>query len=82
MIPDIGQTICPLSRRKTLDGIFLHLDHAPVHNSRLSSEKIESAKVERVLHQPYSPDLALSDFFLFDYLKEQLRGRRPLRATI
>lgn len=27
-------------------------------------------------HQPYSPDLAPSDFFLLGYIKEKCRGRR------
>jgi histone-lysine N-methyltransferase SETMAR len=27
-------------------------------------------------HLPYSPDLALSDFYLFPKLKTKLRGRR------
>jgi hypothetical protein len=26
-------------------------------------------------HPPYSPSLALGDFFLFGYMKEQLKGR-------
>jgi hypothetical protein len=52
----------------------LHHDHASAHNSRLFSEKIESAKAERVSHPPYSQDPARSDFFLFGHLKEKLRG--------
>jgi hypothetical protein len=52
----------------------VHLDNAPAHNSRLDSEKRESAKTHRIWHARYSPDLAPSDFFLFGYRKEQLRG--------
>jgi hypothetical protein len=54
--------------------ILLHLDNAPAHNSRLSSEEIESVKAQRVLHPLYRQDLAPSDFFLFGYLKEKLCG--------
>jgi hypothetical protein len=60
--------------QKTLKGILLHLEHAPAHNSRLSSEKIESGKVQRVPHPLYSPDVTPNDFFLFRYLKDKLRG--------
>jgi hypothetical protein len=35
---------------------------------------MESAAAQRVLHPPSSPDLALSDFFLFGYRKEKLCG--------
>jgi hypothetical protein len=38
--------------------LLLHLGKAAAHNSRLSSEKIEPAKAQRVPHPPYSPDQA------------------------
>jgi hypothetical protein len=56
VILDIQQSICSSIRRKPLKGILWHLDNAPAHNSRLSSDKIESAKAQRVPHPPYSPD--------------------------
>jgi hypothetical protein len=56
VIPDFQQNICSSSRRKPLKGILLHLDNATVHNSQFSSEKIESAKTQRVLHPHYSLD--------------------------
>jgi hypothetical protein len=54
--------------------ILLHLDNALDCDSRLSSEKIESAKAQRVLHLHYNPGRAPSNFFLFSYMKEKLRG--------
>jgi hypothetical protein len=56
VIPHIQQNICSSSRRKSLKDILLHLDKATAHNLRPSSEKIESAKAQRVPHAPYSPD--------------------------
>jgi histone-lysine N-methyltransferase SETMAR len=70
VIPDLQQNIRSSSCRTTLKGLLLHLDNALAHNLRLSSEKIESAKAQRVPHSPYDPDLAPSDFFLFGYQKE------------
>jgi histone-lysine N-methyltransferase SETMAR len=75
VIPDIRQNIYSSSRIKTLKDILLHLDNAPVHNSRLSSEKIESTNPQRMPHPPYGPDRVPSDFFLFSYLRETLRRR-------
>jgi hypothetical protein len=74
VIPDIQQTICSSIRSKTLKDIVLHLGNSPTHNSRLSSENIEFSAVQRVPHPFDGPDLAPSEFFLFGYLKEKLRG--------
>jgi hypothetical protein len=73
LILDIQQHNCPSSHKMTLKGILLHLRNAPAPNSRLSSEKIESAKAQRVPHPSHDPDPTPIDFFLFDYLKENFR---------
>ena len=49
-------------------------DNAPVHTCRAALEKIGSAGFELVKHPPYSPDLAPSDYCLFNELKRHLRG--------
>ncbi|KOC61938.1 Histone-lysine N-methyltransferase SETMAR [Habropoda laboriosa] len=38
--------------------------------------KINELKFELLLHAPYSPDLAPSDYFLFPNLKKWLGGKR------
>jgi hypothetical protein len=38
------------------------------------NEYFESQRLRRVDHPQYSPDLALSDFFLFGFIKVQLKG--------
>ena len=39
-------------------------------------ETIENCGIELLRHPTYSPDLALSDFFLFPEMKRNLKGRR------
>jgi hypothetical protein len=39
-------------------------------------ERMKQIKFERTSHPSYSPDIALSDFFLFDYVKERLKGQK------
>jgi hypothetical protein len=73
IIPDIQHNICASSHRETLNDILRPFDNVPAQNLRLYSDKIESAKAERVSHLPYSPDAAPRDFF-FGYLKGKLRG--------
>ena len=54
--------------------IFLHMDNAKPHLSIKSREKISSLGLSLLKHPPYSPDLAPSDFWLFGFLKEKLKG--------
>ena len=53
-----------------------HQDNALVHNSLLVIDYLTGIGIKTVLHPPYSPDLALSDFWLFHKFKEKLRGCR------
>jgi hypothetical protein len=59
---------------KTLKDVFSHLANASALNSRLSSEKIESIKSQKVPHPSYGTDLTPSHFLLFGHLKEKPRG--------
>ncbi|GFW24436.1 mariner transposase [Trichonephila clavipes] len=51
-------------------------DNAPTHKSVISMAKINELKFELLPHEPYSPDLAPSDYFLFPNLKTWLSGQR------
>jgi transposase len=53
----------------------LYLDHHRVHFSKATKQFITGNHIERVPHPPYSPDLALSDFWLFSHVKTWLVGR-------
>ena len=45
-----------------------------MHNSKLSFSKYEILGLKRPPQPPYSPDVAPSDFYLFGYLDEKLKG--------
>ena len=47
-----------------------------MHKYRVVQEAICECKFEQFNYQPYSPDLASSDKYLFRYLKSDLRGKR------
>ena len=57
-------------------GFILHQDKAPVHVSRVVKQTMSDSNIEPLQHPPYSPDLAISDFFLFPTVKDHLRGRK------
>ena len=53
--------------------LLLH-DNALVHTAAISLTVIKECGFQLLPHPPYSPDLAPSDFFLFQQLKKHLRG--------
>jgi len=55
--------------------IILH-DNARPHTARLTSEAIAKMGWEVLPRPSYSPDLAPSDYHLFGFVKDQLRGQR------
>ena len=57
-------------------GFILHQDNAPVQVSRVVKQTMSDLNIEPLQHQPYSPDLAICDFFLFPTIKDHLCGRK------
>jgi histone-lysine N-methyltransferase SETMAR len=63
-----------------------HLRHnnARLHCSAQNQDVVTNLKFTVVLHHPYSPDLAPSDFWFFPELKETLKGQHfsSVEATL
>ena len=55
--------------------VLLQHDNARPHTSLKTRETITSLGWTTLVHPPYSPDLAPSDYHLFGPLKEGLRGK-------
>jgi len=55
--------------------MLLH-DNAPVHKAKKVQVAIAECGFQEMNHPPYSPNLALCNYFLFRHLKKHLRGRR------
>ena len=53
---------------------FLQHDNASSHTSFAVREFLAQHNITMLPHPPYSPDLALCDFFLFPKLKTHLKG--------
>jgi hypothetical protein len=54
--------------------VVLRFDNAPSHKSKMTKTFLKEAGISTLSAPPYSPDLAPSDFFLFGFLKTQLKG--------
>jgi hypothetical protein len=50
----------------------LHFDNAPIHNSKVVTDKLDEQNLKRMPHPAYSPDVSPCNFFLFGYLKDKL----------
>ena len=55
---------------------ILHHDNAPAHTALSVKYLLVSKEITTLDHSPYSPDLALCNFFFFQKLKGILRGTR------
>ena len=53
---------------------FLHPDSAPTHRA-LSVQHFLAKNMTVIPHPPYSPDLTPCDFFLFPFMKGQMKGK-------
>ncbi|GFT11511.1 mariner Mos1 transposase [Trichonephila clavipes] len=56
-------------------GVVFHQDNARPHTSLVTRQKLLSLEWDTMLHTPYSPDLAPSDYYLFRSLQNSLDGK-------
>ena len=56
-------------------GVIFHQDNARPHTSLATRQKLMDIGWDLMLHPPYSPDLAPSDYHLFRSLDNSLRGK-------
>ncbi|XP_035723709.1 histone-lysine N-methyltransferase SETMAR-like [Vespa mandarinia] len=56
-------------------GVVFHQDNARPHTSLVSRQKLLQLEWDTMLHPPYSPDLAPSDYYLFRSLQNFLDGK-------
>jgi transposase len=55
--------------------LFVHADNARPHTSKKVKDFFDNNGLQVAPHPPYSPDLAPCDFYLFGYIKSQLKGQ-------
>ncbi|XP_046145712.1 histone-lysine N-methyltransferase SETMAR-like [Osmia bicornis bicornis] len=60
-----------LANRK---GVVFHQDNARPHTSLVTSQKLRELGWEVLMHPPYSPDTAPSDYYLFRWLQNSRMG--------
>ena len=63
-------------RGKLRKGVLLLQDNAPARTALVAVHIALDFGFTILPHQPYSPDMAPSDFYLFSRLKNEIRGKR------
>ncbi|XP_063387179.1 histone-lysine N-methyltransferase SETMAR-like [Cydia fagiglandana] len=76
LVRQVRQAIVEKRRGKLRKGILFLQDNAPVHTAHVARRALKEVGFDEIDHPPYSPDLAPSDYFLFNNLKKELRGKR------
>ena len=75
LLPDLEEAALSTRPVKGLKSYYLHWDNARPHYSKDTTKEVNKKFKGLLVHPPYSPDLAPSDFFLFGYLKRELEGK-------
>lgn len=76
--PAIDEKLRKTRPKKGAKGIFLHFDNSPIHKSQKSKQKPDELGFTLLPHPAYSPDIAPSDFWLFEFID---RSRIALEAV-
>lgn len=74
-LPKVFDAWCTRRPKTGLRGLKLHHDNASAHTAAATLDFLAEKGVQLVTHPAYSPDLSPCDWFLFPYVKNQLRGK-------
>ena len=75
MLDQLRTAIREKRRGKLSKGILLQQDNARVHTCKIAMIAVKRNRYELIPLPAYSPDLAPSDYFLFQNLKKDISGR-------
>ncbi|XP_061195372.1 histone-lysine N-methyltransferase SETMAR-like [Saccostrea echinata] len=73
---DLVNAIRKIRIDKQIEEFLLHQDNAPAHRADTCLLELDLLGLDRVIHAPYSPDLAPMEFKVFPTVKAELRGRK------
>lgn len=74
ILPKLNEQANKIKTKSQSIKVRIHMDNARPHNSKMTMSKISELNMERLDHPPFSPDLSPNDFFLYGFVKDQLKG--------
>ena len=75
-LPKIFKAWCKRRPRTGVRGLLLRHNNASAHTASVTLDCLAANDVQLVTHLPYSSDLAPCDWFLFHFVKWQLKGKQ------
>jgi hypothetical protein len=72
ILESLYQVFFPSGRNPHEKRLVVHIDNCSVHKSQMTKTFMQNINMIDMSHSSYSPDLAPSDFYLFDTVKEKL----------
>jgi histone-lysine N-methyltransferase SETMAR len=69
IIPRLTSVVFPSQVTRCKQRFYVYMDNARPHSSKQSVQCINDSKFKRMLHSPYSRDIAPSDFYRFRTVK-------------
>jgi histone-lysine N-methyltransferase SETMAR len=76
LLEQLKEAVKEKRRGKCSKGVLLLHDNAPVHMSNVAMKAMHKCGFQMLNYPPYSPDLALCDYYLFPNMKKDLRGKK------
>ena len=73
--PKVFKNLLGSQKKEQLRRYFLHHDNAPAHTAQKTNDFLALSGITEICPAPYSPDLALCDFWLFPKITKNLKGR-------
>ena len=74
LLDQLRTAICEKCRGNLSKSVLLQQDKARVHTCKVAMDAVKWNRYELIPHPVYLPDLAPSDFFLFQNSKKDIRG--------
>ena len=71
ILPKLNEQANKIKTKPQSVKVRIYMDNAGPHNSM---DKISELKLVRLDHPPFSPELSPNDFFLYGFVKDQLKG--------
>ena len=75
ILPELSDKMFQFRKKNGPEEMYVHMDNAPSHNSRMTSKKMTQFEMKKLDHPSFSPDVSPCDFWLFSKTKNRLKGK-------
>jgi histone-lysine N-methyltransferase SETMAR len=73
VLEDAKRSVVAIMGKSGIEGLMIQTDNCKVHNSGMTSQRLEEFQVIRLAHPPYSPDISPCDFWFVGSSKDMMK---------